>query len=179
MFNCFCSNKKYMKENVIPLDKSHDKFIKSENSLKILNQLTNEIVSQKDFTENIITTNTCLLNQKHYIACTQNVLYILDKELNELKKIDFEDDILCSCSEPNRKRNITYFYLGFRSGRIAVFSIKYLNDKFVHNELWNFYCFKPVYSIAIHFENMNETVKRKVYAGFSRWGDMAMEAINI
>ncbi len=175
MFGFCCSSKKYLKENII----SHHKFIKSGNLLKILNPMNNEIISKKEFNGNIITTNTCLLDKKHYIACTQNTLYILDESLKEIFKLDFEDEILCSCSEPNRSTIITHFYLGFKSGRITVFSIKYLNDKFICNDIWNFYCFKPVYSLAIHLERFDENSKRNIYAGFSRWGDIAMEQINI
>jgi len=169
-FSCFCSNKKFMKENII----SHDKIVKLDKTIKILNPVSNEMIVSKEFNEPIVTTSFCILYGKRYIiVCTKNIVYILDEELQEMNSIQFEEEILCSSSEKHK----AHFYIGCKSGRISVNSIKYLNSKFICTEIYNFYCFKPVYSIAVHVDRINDEIRRSVYAGYSRWDEKALERI--
>ena len=162
VFSCFCSNKKFMKENVI----SPDKFVMTNKTVKMLNPLTNTVLNEKEFDEKIVTTSTCNFDgRKYFLVCIQKKMFILDDNFFVMYYEQFDDEILCSSSEIYKP----HFYIGFKSGRISVSSIRILNTKFIYHEIHNYYCFKPVYSIAIHIEKINGEMKRNVFAGFSRW----------
>jgi len=170
VFSCFCSNKKYLKDNVY----SPCKIVQSENKIKILNPISHEIEAEKEF-QNTIITNCIIQSIKYTIVCTKNKTFVLDENLSEIHSIQFDDEILCSSSEKFK----SYFYIGFKSGRVAVFAIRKLETKVLCFELWNFYCFKPVYNLAIHVEIINGEKKRNVFAGYSRWDNKALQKINI
>lgn len=171
-FSCFCSNKKYIKENVI----THCKLVKVDELLKLLNPISNEIIMQKEFPDTIITNCVCnCYGIKLLIISTKNVVYILDESnFKEIYSFTLEEEILSSCSEKNCNR----FYIGCKSGRIIVYTAKFLN-RFICNEIYNIYCFKPVYNIAIHVERNGENVKKQIYAGFSKWEDKPLQQVNI
>jgi len=172
-FSCFCSNKKYLKDNVISIEK----LVKIDNIIKTVNPQTNETILQKELPDTIITTTNCFLYGKKYIiVCTKNMVYILDEfTFNEIHSFHVEEEILCSTSEKIK----AHFYIGSKSGRITVYSIKILNNKFICTDIWTFYCFRPVYNIVVQVERIQQEVRRNVFAGFSPWGNEALEPVRI
>ena len=176
LFSCFCSNKKMIKESILSFSNSVEKLVKLDKTIKLLNPISNEIIVEKNFSEMIVTTTERIINnKKYYVVCTKNIIYILDADLNEIQNIKVEEEILCSSSENFRP----YFYIGCKSGRIIVISIRNIDSKFIIHEVHNIYCFKPVYNIAIHIEKKEGNIKRNIFAGYSRWKNEALQQVII
>lgn len=174
MFSCFCSNKKYQKENI--LHHSIDRLVKIENKIKIVNPISNECVIEKSFPGTIITTTyTLSYGIRYTVVCTLKKIFILDDNYNEIHQIELEDEITCSSSESYKP----IFYIGCKSGRIIVYSIRKLEEKYIFHEVWNFYCFKPVYNITIQIDKIKGEIKRNIFVGYSRWGNDALQQLNI
>ncbi len=171
IFSCFCSNKRLIRESIL----SPPKIIQMDKTIKLIDTSNNSILFQKEFNDTIVSTTSCFfMKKKHIVVCTKNTICIMDEYLNEIHSFQIEDEILCMSGEKIKP----HFYIGCKSGNIYVYSIKYLNNKFICTDIWTFHCFKPVYSIAIHIDE-NVNMKRNIFAGFSRWQNDVLQQINI
>ena len=152
IFSCFCSNKRYILTNVI----TNLKFVRFDKYIRMINPISNEIVLEKQFPSNIVT--DCRV-KIYIIICTISTIYVLNEtNFDILHTIELDEEIL-SCSSETSKQ---YFYIGCKSGKIIVYSIRDLINKIIVHDVWTYKCSKPVYSIVI---NINDK-KRDIFAGF-------------
>jgi hypothetical protein len=178
VFSCFCSSKKNIEilrdsnieektQAIFQSRKFEDeKLIRDNNIIKLING-DNTIINEKILSENtIVTAKMC---RNFIVACTKMEIFLLKQETFEIViKKEFEDEILSSAVE--KARVVPKFYIGFKSGKILVFSVRDLGQKIMMNEIWTYHCFRPVYEIAVSIEQQDINIKRTVYAGFSKWG---------
>lgn len=172
---CFCTKKGSMTYDVIEPSNKPLQLLHLERSLKKIDPDTHEVIYERLFEENIVTTTkTTCCGDPVVIACTTNKIYILDNTLQEIYNFSIIDEIL-SCANESLK---SQFYIGCKSGRIIVYTLKRLG-KVIVNEIFTFNCFQPVYNIAVQIERSGEIVKRQVFAGFSRWNNTPLKKISI
>jgi len=173
-FWCSCSDKKYMCDIVVvPRDLKNENLVILGSVVELLDSRSVKIIHERIFEENIVAGCLC---KEYVIICLRHSVYVL-KQLNfeEVKKIDLSEDIL-TCSSEEAK---SYFYIGCKNGLLIVYSIRDLESKVLVYDIWKFYCYKPIYNIAVQTENYKGGVKRNIFARFSPWINQAMEEISI
>ena len=174
IFSCFCSNKKYMESNVLlPRNLESEKLVIEGKNLWLIDAKNNTLVHEVVFEADIVTT---AMTKAYILACTAKTIYLIDQlEFMEVKKIDVDDIIVSSTSEKIHP----YFYIGCKSGTILVYSVRKLPEKLIVHEVYKYNCFRPIYNIAVEIEKKEGGIRRKVFAGFSRWGNQALELVTV